>query len=913
MVAEQPGGKPDVSILDKQLVHSINSGRALMLVGSGPSTAAGLPSWTALAEAAIQMVVETRPDLVPALESLKAANRLPDVFEGVAAEVGIDALCAKLAGLLMASGADVGPVYPVVAGWPVASYLTTNFDDLLLAALHQKGEAFVSRGNSLEELRELRADTSGMVFKLHGHLGACSNVVLTSAQYHDFAEGPSRRYWRDIVFSILRTMDVLIVGYSVSDPNFQDQLEWAKSVSAPNKPVYLFATGFSETEIDELYAKFNIRVLAYENPDGEHRELVRVLKRYDPFIARRHSRLLGLAPVDEDQARIAGSLYVFTKARVEDEGGTCLQRVYCAVVLSALSDLGLGSPTALGALAAMVRVQVGSTLDPPTLDRSVEQLHQRGYVDWNADDSTVRLLVAGAERIAATTAERRGIEERFEVACRVYLAELPEPLDEDSQSAVIAGIRRGIVAAFERRGLEIAKSVFIDTPMNVSDASDILSVINDYGSSLGSLAERSAFADLTIKILLEPGQEMKAYLASMSQGYFAYHTLGWDSAATDERLALARQNVWVVDTSILLSLLAAQCVNHRYAHELLSRMSELEFRYLTTERLLDEVEGHARWAITEYVGKGLDSLELLKAVVESPGHGQNLFVQGFASWAEGRGIPSLAQYLEECIGTSKTSDLRVRLVEKLEVMGIKVRGFEEWPSVVGNPAVYADRDELAAEIRIERQRRGTYKKDDQCTAEAEVILLARTENAAFLTLSTVLRGLAGADHRVNWQPEALYRFLSLFSTRVEDPETLYESMTQTFYFCGFDIVDRDSVSRFASGLAHQARIQLSEARHEYSAALDDRDFGDLIEDFETVPDEQKPFYAMQFAHYVAVRATARAAAAERRVAVVENRAKLDDRETAELTRLRAIEARRQAKAKKVSRRNQSKPKKGKRH
>lgn len=899
-----------MSVLDRDLVRAVNSGRAFMLVGTGPSNAAGLPSWDSLAHAAVGIALAAGVEVSDATELL-AKKDYPEVFARCSDAVGLAPLCEQLAPLLKSDA--LGPVYPILARWPIQTYLTTNFDDHLVNALHAGGQAFVSKCNSRTEMQQLRADTRSTVFKLHGELGRPQDVVLTTSQYADFTKNPDRRYWRDIVFSVLRNVDVLIVGYSVSDPNFQEQLEWARECSAPNRPAFMFATGLTNEEIDDLYTKYNIRVLEYDNASGDHHELVRVLRRYDPFIAGRDSGLLGLEEIDDEQASLAGALHVFTKTRVEDGQDTCLQSSYCALILAILADNHAEEDIPLDQLLVAVRTKVGGTVDPPVAQRAIDHLYQSGFVAWNSDLGSVRLLPGGAERIAISMAERSTIEQQFQAACEIYLRTLPGGLDSEACERIVAAMKHGIVAAFDRRGMEIAKAAMTDAQVDISDATDVLTVINERGSSLETLEERAAFADLTIHVLLEPTPEIKSYLASVSQGYFAYHALGWDSRVTDERLAMAREHTWVLDSSILLFLLAQDSQNHRYASELLARMSELGLPFLTSERLMDEVEGHARWAISDFSSQGVDSLTLLENVMVSPGHRQNVFAQGFARWSGGKGAPTFAQYLETCIGTSSVADLRECLLTATAELGIEVRRFEDWPTIATATDAYFERDELAKTIRAERERRGTFRSEEQCLAEAEVILLARQESAAFLTPSSVLSGIAGASHRVNWRPEAMYRFLSLFTTGSQSAETLYESMIQTFYYSGFNVVDRTAISAYTAGLVHQARMQMEDARKEYSKALEEKDIGGIVDDFESVPDEQKPFYAIQFAHYVAVRAARKTEQAERAADAARRHAKLNDKDRDELRRLQSAEMERKRKAQKRARRDRSTPKRKRRH
>lgn len=891
-----------MGILDKDLVRAVNTGRAFMLVGSGPSAAAGLPSWHSLAEMALEAVARSGSSTEAAAAAMSQKD-YPRVFSHCADVLGIEALCSSLSPALQSS--HIGPVYPLLAKWPIQCYITTNFDDLLIQALHAAGEAYVLRGNTREQMVQLRADTSSAVFRIHGDLSTPQDVVLTSGQYHDFEQGVDREYWRAVVASVLRNVDLVIVGYSVSDPNFQEQLAWAREFGAPNHPVFMFTPGLTETEIADLYTQYNIRVIEYENPLGDHAELLRVLRRYEPFIASRHGGLLGAPPVDEDQARTAGALYVFTQARVSDHNGTCLEHSYCALMLTLLADLDAGEPIALSGLLLAIENRVGGSIDPPVAQRSVEHLYETGYVSWDADSSLIQLLPSGRERVVASRAERATIDEQFQVSCRIFLNTLPEPLDEVTGQAVIDAMKIGIVEAFDRRGLEIAKAAMSDAEVDISDATDILSIVNTRGEALPTLAARAAFADLCIRVLLEPTSEMKAYLACVSQGYFAYHVLSWDSAVTDARLSQARAHTWILDSSILLFLLAKDCQNHQYAVELLQRMQELGLTSLTTDRLFTEVEKHARWALRDFVGAGVDSFKILENVSVSPGHRQNVFAQGFARWSIGRGAPTFSQYMEECVGTSSPGELHACLLEATEQLEIEVRDFEAWPSIRAEAAIFAERDELAAEIRATRRQRNTYRSDEQCTAEAEVIVLARHESATFLSPSNVLAGMARAPHKVNWRPEAMYRFLALFSTMPDTPETLYESMTATFFYAGFDIVDKATVAAYGAGLSHQARMQMDEATREYAAALDASTISGISDDFESVPDEEKPFYAMQFAHYVAVRAAREVERARLAADAARRGSKLTEKQRAELSRYQADEAARQQRAKKRKRRDQS--------
>jgi hypothetical protein len=49
---------------------------------------------------------------------------------------------------------------------------------------------------------------------------------------------------------------------------------------------------------------------------------------------------------------------------------------------------------------------------------------------------------------------------------------------------------------------------------------------------------------------------------------------------------------------------------------------------------------------------------------------------------------------------------------------------------------------------------------------------------------------------MTWKPEAMYRFLSLFSYAPISSDLLYDCMIQDFYYAGFDIVDKEIISQY---------------------------------------------------------------------------------------------------------------------
>ena len=110
-------------------------------------------------------------------------------------------------------------------------------------------------------------------------------------------------------------VDLVIIGYSATDPDFTDQLKRAKAVATPDHPVFMFASDLQPEQIKDFDQHYNIRVIPYDNTDGTHKGLLRVFSRHEPFIAKRTSPNIGLSPIDPNEAELASAIFIFTQLK----------------------------------------------------------------------------------------------------------------------------------------------------------------------------------------------------------------------------------------------------------------------------------------------------------------------------------------------------------------------------------------------------------------------------------------------------------------------------------------------------------------------------------------------------------------------------------------------------------------------
>ena len=106
--------------MDSVLVDYLNSGRAWLIVGSGPSNEMGYPGWDELARKAAELTsIEGSKGAGDRAHLALLAGDFPRVFQVAVDEVGSDRTLEVLRSALVPKQPD-GRIYGLLARWPVA-------------------------------------------------------------------------------------------------------------------------------------------------------------------------------------------------------------------------------------------------------------------------------------------------------------------------------------------------------------------------------------------------------------------------------------------------------------------------------------------------------------------------------------------------------------------------------------------------------------------------------------------------------------------------------------------------------------------------------------------------------------------------------------------------------------------------
>ncbi|MDQ7818143.1 MAG: SIR2 family protein [Melioribacteraceae bacterium] len=884
-----------MSIFDRDLVRRINTGKCFAIIGSGPSCEIGAPSWQELTNSSIKYFQkEFSSTEINDLQEKLLNKNYPYIFERISNKVGLETLLLYIKTQIQ-NKSKVGHIYNFVTAWPFSNYLTTNYDNFLIEYLDKKRANFLLKKNTKDDIKIIRADTKGFVFKLHGECDDSKNIVLTESQYNDFINGVNREYWREKLYSTLNMVDFVIIGYSVSDPDFSQQLERAKKIASPEHPIFMFATGFTNETIKDYYQKYNIRIISYSNTQGDHSELVKLLKRYNPFIAHRNSTNVGIKPIDENEVSIAASMYIFSKVRLDDDE-LYINKIFSSLIIYYLKKYFDNCIVSVNILSNKIELEkfFNSKIDPVTFNKAIEYLINKGLVKRHAENS-IQINPLGVQTIEQININREILIEKFNKACYLFLKINYNFLSEDQISKIQIALRKGLINAFEKRGLEIANSIFSNVTVDVSDATDILDLINKSGYELEEKI-RASYADLMIEVLLNPDDIMKEYLAALTQGYFSYHALSLDPSCYHHRLELARGKNWIIDSSVILPYIAIDSLNHQYAKDLLQKMKGLNLPIKTTVNLLIEVHDHLSWAIKNIKTLLENPQELIEVAKGGFGYKQNLFISGFVNWSSSQGNPLFENYIKACIGDNEEKPLIDRISEKINNEINDVIDFERLTDV--DKDMIENLDLYMKQIEVQRRSNQTFRSEHQCKSEAEVILLNKYMNSMFISQSILLNRILQDGHNICWTPEAMYRFISLFSEKPPLEKLLHECLTQDFFYAGFDVINKDNVQKFLNPLIQQSKLKLKTESKNYENVIGKKRWHDLLESYEKMDDIEKPFYSSQIAYYIANQSLNETKVLRKFVDDLNKSSKLDDKERLEYIKLKTKQDQKRKKVKK---------------
>ena len=468
----------------------------------------GYPNWSEQVKSVAELLANNGVEFNRGdFDALVAENKLPEAFYMLEVSKGCDRakLIAALKTVTQPRTPDRDSVYSAIAKWPFSCYVTTNYDDEIEKHLKTKKPKthFVCLGNGKEDMALLGRDSENMIFKLHGSLEDAGNPVVTSMDYAKFRSGASMAYYMDALERLFKTRNVVMVGYSLGDADVKDILEKIKLNTDPLKPVFMIAPDPKDSEVRRFDEQFNIKVIPYDNRDGSHGFLSRVLSLYGQFMT---SKPVTLDPVpDADKALSLHILRRLNKCRHNVDVENYLLQNIPASNEDPMLKSALKKPGVIGAV---------------DFSEPINHLKDMGLAEIEGEK--VRRTVAGDKKVDDSLCEYRGWKNTaYDEFITNFGSALPTK-DEKSIRSLAEGV---IETVFSRHGMAMANVVFNGEEIPGDDMVGLFQIVARAATNIEKPEWKVMFLESVKRFLTQPSASQRKYMSGLAQGFFTYHLM----------------------------------------------------------------------------------------------------------------------------------------------------------------------------------------------------------------------------------------------------------------------------------------------------------------------------------------------------------------------------------------------------
>lgn len=261
-------------------------GNCVLFVGAGISArikrnnGTNVPNWKELVNLLIDFIYSRDyigNDEKQELLSMVRDNKLIDVTQIIIDEIKESEFQAFLVDIFHDIEAN-DVIYPLICNMLFRAIITTNIDTLIEDAFQKYAceKIKVWTQNDINENLELFGER--FLLKLHGTYERQNTVVLGTQGYLDSIY--KNKIMIKLMESLLLSNTFLFIGYSMSDPDLNNILNYLNVISNSNNRIHYLA--IEKGKIFSLEKKYlrkhkNIIILEYENKTGYHEGIIDLL------------------------------------------------------------------------------------------------------------------------------------------------------------------------------------------------------------------------------------------------------------------------------------------------------------------------------------------------------------------------------------------------------------------------------------------------------------------------------------------------------------------------------------------------------------------------------------------------------------------------------------------------------------
>ena len=892
-------------MINQHVVELINTRNTWAFVGSGVSVDAGLPSWKELYSLAVKGLTGHTPESVEILD-------LAVLFENLIQDHGREAVHTQVKTQLN-NITIPGDLHKLVALWPFRNYVTTNYDPLLDAVLRDYA-GWISVGNSAPETRRISKDVSNTIWHPHGMIGLPdhdSRLIISQNDYDEYYAISS--LVKEALQSVLRMHHFVFIGFGFNDPDLLQLLRIVSRVSDPSKPAYAFLSGMTESRIRQFRIEYNIVTIPYVKQDGDHSDLLSLLRHYNSFIVRRNIEI-GTCHTSEPSYDPQVTSLIVQNALYDKSINTTQEiheQVMRATLVAVLSDKGSMSKTDLE-----MYVRINNTeWQHAAFSSSLSGLIEKGIIVKTED---IVDLTSSAHELANKRQSAAQLRfDQFLSSLKHRARHTQNELSSDSSNRVSEVAADFFQSVCRDRGLAIAQNLAGGPEHHVKYRTiAIIQDLPNWFTQCQTSAESNTLVKVVVRVLSEPRQEEKVYLGLLTQAYFGKHIAGFDKESIAIRQRLLSETTFVLDSHFIIVLLAKGCVGHKHAVETHRLLSASKAPMVATNHILVETVEHLKYAMNK-IGMSRPTVSSEQLFEDAQAGQTNAFMTGYyESLSQGEKI-RFSSYVMDTLNAKGTDILPVDMIRyAVQKLGICVESPQEWPSY--DESLWQESHELVEQIKTSREERGSYKHPRQVTAEAEVARVVcsiregklhppgtTSSYAFFLTDSRILDSLKGQPQHLCIKPSSLHQWLlSTMPFTDAMASNVFENMLLELIETGIQFVPREQIIRAFGTTIQAGRDTIQKVVSEHKSIIEEMYVTTSSADLFNIDDLLVPSTADNLKMAVLLETKRRLAVAQEK----QRHAEKKNRELEELKDYAALRDRKRKKAQQRKRSAQSKPK-----
>jgi hypothetical protein len=825
-----------------QVLEYIYTGPTLLLYGAGLSNELGLPTWKGLVELVLKEIsnIDKITQRKADIEKLTQSNNYPEVFDIIGDTIGLKRLYDLCAQFMEDPGGN-GEAYNALAKLPFLGYLTTNYDDIFKRHLSGNRRAVTVHCNSKEDIEQIDFDAVPTLVKLHSDFFNPESMILTAKQYMDIQYDENYLHIREFLKSYVLTKRLLIVGYSVSDPDIQLILQEATKIFRRRVPIIAIVAGAKSKQIKEWEFKYNIRIFSYPNKDGKHSELPSILKLLSTYSGIERPRI-GEAEID---LRSAQHLFMWHKLKfpndVESKNGAI-----DSLLLGLLADVN-DHQILIGEFVDAASKFFSATEDVKQLiDFSLKRLSQNDFVRLKED--TIKVLPAGLAEYKKNVGQFSRLCTVFEDQVRFDLKEEMPRLHEDYYKKIPKLALLALIDLFKERAIELFSSLFKERKAGINLSLGLFKLLTFHANEIDSFECRTWFVGHCTKILKNPKPHETELLSYVARAFYCFQALQLDSEAFNARIAELNQRVCLIDSNVLLPIILPGHPLNSQFNQTLNKVKSWGVSFYVLSDTIREAYKAIKWAIDMVNAHGERSKEILYAALGQADYRPNQVLDAFIQTTESKNI-SYGRYMFDLFGpTVDLKAIQTVIEDKLGVACTEKDELCNFKSMTDYCKIVRD------EISKMANESFVYKSKNRIEIEANVYTIiakwteiknatTKAERCCFLSLGGFLNHLSNTESvGINQTPIITIDGLNEMIRLVEKPEAAvtFAEWIKSSYFASSETLMSEKAARkvFADAI--------NSAEDEYYANLDS--FKELLDStlsknyIDEIPEIERPVF-----------------------------------------------------------------------